>query len=79
MELGAKLPSFVILTREATQELAVFHNRMPVIIPRENADSWLHFSMNAMDSPVLELSYEKLVVDPNFHLNISGKYVELRI
>jgi putative SOS response-associated peptidase YedK len=59
MEPGATLPSFVILTREATQGLVAFHNRMPVIIPRENADSWLHSSMNAMDSPVLELSYEK--------------------
>ncbi|MDR1730896.1 MAG: SOS response-associated peptidase [Synergistaceae bacterium] len=59
VETGLKLPSFVILTRAATPELNNFHNRMPVIIPRERAESWLQNSPEAMNTPVLELAYRE--------------------
>lgn len=40
-ERGANLPRFTILTREAVGEMADVHDRMPVIVPRELADTWL--------------------------------------
>jgi len=37
-----RIPSFVILTKDATPEFAKIHNRMPVVFTREQADLWLH-------------------------------------
>jgi putative SOS response-associated peptidase YedK len=53
------VPSFVILTREATPELMTFHNRMPVIIPQEKAESWLNDGPDVMNTPMLELAYQE--------------------
>ena len=36
------LPVFVILTREAQGAMAEIHDRMPVIVPQDALDTWLH-------------------------------------
>ncbi len=40
-EENAAVPSFTILTREATPDIFCFHARMPVIIPAALSDDWL--------------------------------------
>ena len=44
---GDSVPLFVILTREASPELKFIHDRMPVILPKEERDSWLSGNSNA--------------------------------
>jgi len=39
-------PHFTILTRPAAPNIAFVHDRMPVIIPHEAKDVWLHGSTN---------------------------------
>ena len=39
-------PYFVILTREAAEDIAFIHNRMPVIISRDTVDCWISPSFN---------------------------------
>ena len=41
MERGARLPRFTILTRDAVGDMLDIHDRMPVVVPRELADTWL--------------------------------------
>ena len=41
-EQGEELPVFVILTREAAPGVAQIHNRMPVILPEETQEAWVH-------------------------------------
>ena len=36
-----RIPSFSILTRDATEELSVIHRRMPLLITEENMEKWL--------------------------------------
>lgn len=48
-ERGASLPRFTILTREAVGEMADIHDRMPVIVPRDLADTWLLESTKAAE------------------------------
>ncbi len=57
-EQGLPFPSFVILTREAAPALAHIHSRMPVIIPQDQAESWLTRSSQAMEEPILDLLAE---------------------
>jgi len=38
---GAPLFSFTILTRDAAPEIAGIHPRMPVVLPKEERDTWL--------------------------------------
>lgn len=40
-EQDTQQPAFTILTRQATEELSCFHDRMPVIIPASMTDTWL--------------------------------------
>lgn len=40
-EKDARLPVFVILTRDAAPGLALIHNRMPVILQRDAREAWL--------------------------------------
>ena len=35
------LPCFSVLTREAPEQIRFLHKRMPVLIPKEEADRWL--------------------------------------
>lgn len=44
-----KIPSFSILTRDAGEEIAFIHKRMPLIIPRDRISEWL-----SCDRPYLE-------------------------
>jgi putative SOS response-associated peptidase YedK len=39
-------PRFAILTRPAASSIAFVHDRMPLIIPREAKDVWLHGTIN---------------------------------
>ena len=35
------LPAFVILTREPAEDIRFIHNRMPLMLPREQVDAWI--------------------------------------
>ena len=39
-------PHFVILTREAGEEISFLHDRMPLILPEETADRWIDPNQN---------------------------------
>lgn len=41
-EPGAELPSFVVLTKEAEEELSFLHDRMPVILAYAEQLSWMN-------------------------------------
>ena len=47
MAEGDSLPLFVILTREASSELRFIHDRMPVILPKEERVNWLSCKLSA--------------------------------
>ncbi len=38
---GYLIPSYTVITKEAQQEVAAIHNRMPVILPSAHLDKWL--------------------------------------
>ena len=38
---GLKYPVFTVLTREPGEEIAFIHDRMPVILGKENAKTWM--------------------------------------
>ncbi len=57
-EESSPLPVFTVLTREAIPEIACFHDRMPVIIPREHMDDWLDRSLSPL--PLLEMAQTRL-------------------
>ena len=42
-------PEFVILTREPVSLVAEIHNRMPVIIPKDQAEAWLYDTNAALE------------------------------
>lgn len=42
VEDDPRRPAFTILTRDASEELASIHDRMPVILPPDMAMDWLH-------------------------------------
>ena len=60
-EKGSPLRNFVILTRQAVNGLEEFHDRMPVIIPREYMKIWLYDSPDAIESAIVNLSYDLAV------------------
>jgi len=57
MEKGSPLRAFVILTRQAENGLEAFHDRMPVIIPRNYAESWLYENADAIKEAFVGLDY----------------------
>ena len=57
-EAGSQVRNFVILTRDAVNGLEAFHDRMPVIIPRNLQRTWLHETPDALESAITELAYE---------------------
>lgn len=61
IEKGNLLPTFVILTRNASEKFAEIHDRMPIIIPKHNIYSWLHDGPEAMGESVINLRYEKVI------------------
>ena len=38
---GVNCPVFAVITRDATEELRSIHDRMPVILSREDVESWI--------------------------------------
>ena len=58
-EKGSPLRHFVILTRPAVNGLEAFHDRMPVIIPKELFNEWLYESPKAIESAIIELAYKQ--------------------
>jgi len=38
---GYMIPSYTIITKDAQQDIATIHNRMPIILPQEHLDEWL--------------------------------------
>ena len=55
-EKGSALPHFVILTKQASESISVIHDRMPLILPTANAESW--FSGNPdMSSYISDLEF----------------------
>ena len=40
-ELTTDLPRFVVLTREANESVRCYHDRMPLLLRREELESWL--------------------------------------
>lgn len=51
-------PVFVILTRDAVNGAERIHERMPVIIPDNRLDVWLHETPEVMCEAVTELEIE---------------------
>lgn len=41
------LPAFVILTRQACEDVAFIHERMPVMLPKEAIKAWINPSVSA--------------------------------
>jgi len=52
-------PVFTVLTRPAAEDLAPFHDRMPVIVPPALTDRWLDRSQSPMD--VLDAAQTALI------------------
>lgn len=59
LESGQELPSFVILTCDATEEINFIHPRMPVILPREQLVAWLDPTADVKN--ILAASQNKMV------------------
>lgn len=56
------MPVFVILTREPGEEIRFIHNRMPLILSKDNADKWINPNTNPDDivqSALTDMVYEK--------------------
>ena len=52
---GYLLPSYTVITKEAQKDIAIIHNRMPVILPQKHLDEWLK-TENFSVSEALELA-----------------------
>lgn len=65
---GNNIQSFTVITTEPNNKLKKIHNRMPVIIPRENEDYWL--DNNPVDFKILKdmlrpYPEEALLIEPD--------------
>ncbi len=54
-----EFPSFSIITTEPNEVASKFHHRMPLIIPREHWDTWLHESLTQKDIQQLMVPFSK--------------------
>ncbi len=52
---GYLMPSYTIITKEAQEDIATIHNRMPVILSQEHLDKWLK-TENSTVSDAIELA-----------------------
>ena len=52
---GYLLPSYTVITKEAQKDIAIIHNRMPVILLQKHLDEWLK-TENFSVSEALELA-----------------------
>lgn len=53
---------FIIMTKPPVASVAEIHNRMPVIIPKENTSDWLYntkTAINLMHENLVDLKQEK--------------------
>ena len=57
-EHDSDLARFVILTRAAAPDIAMIHDRMPVVIPRQLAGAWLNESPDVLDSAITDLQFQ---------------------
>jgi len=67
MEPKEKLPRFVILTRPAAPKLEFIHDRMPVILPKDNHMLWLNNLLDSKDiinNSLEDLRYEPINLQP---------------
>ena len=62
---GYLVPSYTIITKEAQQDIATIHNRMPVILPQEHLDTWLRTEIFSI-SKALELAKDVKPLLENF-------------
>jgi putative SOS response-associated peptidase YedK len=44
---GQEIPTFTIVTRDADAVMARLHNRMPVVLAREDEQAWLDLEVTA--------------------------------
>ena len=54
-------PVFTILTREPSEELAQIHDRMPLILPKEQIDEWIR--PNAKPVKLLAFALTDMVME----------------
>ena len=54
-------PVFVILTKDPTAELALIHDRMPLILPEEQIDAWIDPSSKPED--VIPYALSDMILD----------------
>ena len=60
---GLKYPVFTVLTREPGEEIAFIHNRMPVILGKENAKTWMDQNTDPKEvikAALTDMYYEKV-------------------
>ena len=61
-EKGSNLPSMVILTRDAVPEISFIHDRMPVILTKEQQLNWLGGSLSLNNASINgDMRYEKAI------------------
>ncbi len=61
---GVNCPVFAVITRDATEELRSIHDRMPVILSRDDVESWIKPDGNPMEisqKALIEVVMEKAV------------------
>ena len=61
---GVNCPVFAVITRDATEELRSIHDRMPVILSRDDVESWIKPDGNPAEickMALMEMCFEKAV------------------
>lgn len=59
------LPTFVILTRDPSEEIRFIHDRMPLILPKECINDWIRPDVKPeelLPEAVMDMIYEKAAV-----------------
>ena len=60
---GLKYPVFTVLTREPGEEISFIHDRMPVVLGKENVKAWMDPDANPAEvvkTALTDLYYEKV-------------------
>jgi len=61
-------PYFVILTREPGEDIRFIHNRMPLILPEQYINDWIHPGTkpeNLLPYALTDMAFEKVVTPPD--------------
>ena len=59
---GLKYPVFTVLTREPGEEISFIHDRMPVVLGKENVKAWMDPDTNPAEvvkTALTDMYYEK--------------------